>query len=123
MYKCEGSCHCGRVKIEIEISEKITVHQCNCSICQKSGYLHLIVSAANFHLICGEDALAEYKFNTGVARHYFCKHCGIKSFYVPRSHPKDFSVNLNCLDLPGEIDVNIEAFDGRNWRLNRAGLD
>ena len=122
MYTCAGGCHCGRVKFEIKIPDKITVHQCNCSICRKSGYLHLIVTANRFMLLEGEDSLVDYRFHTGVARHLFCGTCGIKSFYVPRSHPDSFSVNLNCVDLQDGIKVALEDFDGRNWSENRAQL-
>ncbi len=120
MYTCSGGCHCGRVKFSIEIPEKVLVHRCNCSICRKSGYLHLIVNADRFELLEGEPSLVEYRFHTGVARHLFCATCGIKSFYVPRSHPDSFSVNLNCIDLPDEIEVSIEEFNGRNWSESRA---
>ena len=123
MYTCSGGCHCGRVRFEIEIPAKIIVNRCNCSICQKSGYLHLIVAAGCFNLLGGEESLADYRFHTGVARHLFCSHCGIKSFYVPRSHPDSFSVNLNCIDLPDVIEVTIRAFDGQNWSKNRKNLD
>ena len=123
MHECSGGCHCGRVKIQVRIPENIVVHRCNCSICRKSGYLHLIVDADDFQLLSGDEALTEYRFHTGVARHLFCKHCGIKSFYVPRSHPQGFSVNVNCIDLPDEIDVTIEAFDGQNWSENRQHLE
>lgn len=122
MQMCNGGCHCGRVKFEVEVPDTVSVHRCNCSICQKSGYLHLIVPANRFRLLCGKESLSEYRFHTGVARHLFCNHCGIKSFYVPRSHPDDYSVNLNCLDLPDEVKVSIEAFDGRNWLESREGL-
>ena len=122
MYTCSGGCHCGRVKLEVRIPDKITVHQCSCSICRKSGYLHLIVPASHFKLIDGEKSLLEYRFHTGVARHLFCGSCGIKSFYIPRSHPDSFSVNINCIELPDEIDVTIEAFDGRNWSKNHENL-
>jgi len=122
MLTCSGGCHCGRVKYEIKIPEKILVNRCSCSICQKSGYLHLIVPANRFKLICGEEDLLEYRFHTGVARHLFCRVCGIKSYYVPRSHPESFSVNLNCIDLPDEVDVTVEEFDGRNWSENRKNL-
>ncbi len=122
MHTCSGGCHCGRVKFEIEIQTKIVVHRCSCSICKKSGYLHLIVTASQFNLLCGEESLVDYRFHTGVARHLFCGHCGVKSFYVPRSHPESFSVNVNCIDLPDEIDVNIHEFDGRNWSKNREGF-
>lgn len=122
MNTCSGGCHCGRVRIEIEVPDKVIVHRCNCSICQKSGYLHLIVTADRFSLLEGEDSLVEYQFHTGVARHLFCGTCGIKSFYVPRSHPDSFSVNLNCVDLPDCVDVSIEDFNGRNWSENRSEL-
>jgi hypothetical protein len=110
------------VSIEVQIPGELIVHQCSCSICQKSGYLHLIVPAERFKLLGGEEDLTEYRFHTGVARHLFCGHCGIKSFYVPRSHPDSFSVNLNCLDLPEEVEVTIKPFDGRNWSKSRADL-
>jgi len=122
MHTCSGGCHCGRVRFEIEIPEKIDVHRCNCSICRKSGYLHLIVTADRFSLLKGRNSLVEYQFHTGVARHLFCGTCGIKSFYVPRSHPDSFSVNLNCLELPKDIELSIEDFDGRNWSENRSRI-
>lgn len=122
MHTCSGGCHCGRVRFTAEIPDRVTVHRCNCSICRKSGHLHLIVAADRFNLLQGEDCLVEYSFHTGVARHLFCGTCGIKSFYIPRSHPEGFSVNLNCIELPDEIDVVIEEFDGRNWSSNREKL-
>ena len=122
MHKCSGGCHCERVKFEVELPDEVTVHRCNCSICRKSGYLHLIVSKARFSLLQGEDSLVDYRFHTGVARHLFCGVCGVKSFYIPRSHPDSFSVNLNCIDLPKQVDVVIENFDGRNWSESREKL-
>ena len=122
MHTCSGGCHCGRQKFAIEIPDKIIVHRCNCSICRKSGYLHLIVAANRFKLLEGEDCLVDYRFHTGVARHLFCSTCGIKSFYVPRSHPDSFSVNLNCVDLPDGVAITIEEFNGRNWSENRQKL-
>jgi hypothetical protein len=80
------------------------------------------VAADQFSLLSGEADLSEYHFHTGVARHLFCAYCGIKSFYVPRSHPDAFSVNLNCVDLPATITVTVEDFDGRNWSQNRKSL-
>ncbi len=110
----QGGCHCGAVGFEVELEEKPTVYECNCSICDKSGYLHLIVAKTKFRLLSGADAITTYFFNTGVAKHTFCKHCGIKSFYTPRSNPDGISVNLRCLDHPPEI-AGIEGFDGQNW--------
>lgn len=110
-----GGCHCGRVAFEVMIDERIVVQHCNCSMCSMIGFIHLIVPAAQFRLIRGQEFLREYRFNTGVARHLFCMHCGVKSFYVPRSNPDGYSVNLRCLNLPSEVQVIEEDFDGQNW--------
>jgi len=109
-----GGCHCGAVRFEVEAPEHIEASDCNCSICSRTGFLHLIVPRSRFHLLQGEDALTEYTFNTGVARHLFCSRCGIKSFYVPRSNPDGYSVNVRCLD-PQPTSLTVTAFDGVNW--------
>lgn len=113
----QGGCHCGAVTFEVEAPDSVEVENCNCSVCQMSGFLHLIVPNKNFRLISGEENLSTYKFNTGVAEHKFCKICGIKSFYIPRSNPDGVDVNLRCLKTkPGNI--NVVDFDGQNWELN-----
>jgi hypothetical protein len=118
-----GGCHCGAVRFEVEAPARIEVHECNCSICRACAYLHLIVPRKRFRLLRGEDALSTYTFNTGAAKHLFCRVCGVKSFYVPRSHPDGVSVNLRCLD-EGSVDhVSVLPFDGRNWEEARAALD
>lgn len=106
-----GGCHCGAVSFEVEAPARITVSECQCSICRMSGFLHLIVPRARFHLLSGADVLCEYRFNTGSARHLFCRRCGVKSFYVPRSNPDGYSVNLRCLDRASITAVTIEPFD------------
>ena len=113
--KHTGGCHCGRVKFEVFAPAKIDATECNCSICGKSGYLHLIVSQAQFKLLRGAEALTTYTFNTGIARHRFCRVCGIKSFYVPRSHPDGISVNVRCLDPQTITKIDVTPFDGRRW--------
>jgi hypothetical protein len=95
--KRAGGCHCGRVRFEVETPVRIEVAQCNCSICAKAAYLHLIVPKDRFRLLAGRDDLTTYTFNTGVAQHTFCKHCGVKSFYVPRSHPEGVSARRLAL--------------------------
>jgi hypothetical protein len=110
-----GGCHCGRVRFEVIAPAQLQVSECNCSICSKSGYLHLVVPADRFKLLSGADVLTTYTFNTGTAKHLFCSVCGVKSFYVPRSHPDGFSVNARCLD-PGTVTgMSIRQTDGRNW--------
>ena len=113
--KHHGGCHCGRVRFEVLAPARIRVNQCNCSICSKTGYLHLVVPKERFTLRSGADVLTEYRFNTGAARHLFCSVCGIKSFYVPRSHPDGISVNARCLDEGTVEEMTIGQTDGRNW--------
>ena len=116
-----GGCHCGAVQFIVEAPESVEVEDCNCSICSMTGYLHLIVPSSKFRLLAGEEMLTTYRFNSGVARHYFCKQCGIKSFYRARSNPDGIDVNLNCLkERPA--DVTIVPFDGQDWEANAATL-
>jgi len=117
-----GGCHCGAVRFEVDAPACPTVHECNCSICRMTGYLHLIVPASRFRLLQGESELEAYTFNTGTARHLFCRHCGIKSFYVPRSNPDGFSVNLRCIDSGTIESIDVEPFDGVNWERSAAAL-
>lgn len=117
-----GGCHCGSVRFEADLPNRIEVENCNCSICRMSGNIHIILSASRFRLLRGEEALETYTFNTGVAKHRFCRHCGVKSFYIPRSNPDGFAVTWRCLDDWDKLDVQIDEFDGVNWKANAAGL-
>jgi hypothetical protein len=117
-----GGCHCGTVAFEVEAPAKLVASDCNCSICRMSGYLHLIVPRSRFHLLQGADELTEYKFNTGTARHLFCGRCGVKSFYVPRSNPDGYSVNVRCLD-PATIEhVEVRLFDDNDRESSEAKI-
>lgn len=110
-----GGCHCGRVRFEALAPARAEVSECNCSMCSKSGYLHLIVPQDRFRLLSGEDVLATYQFNTRTAKHLFCSICGIKAFYLPRSHPDGYSINARCLD-EGTFQIgSIRATNGREW--------
>ncbi|MGH1486466.1 MAG: GFA family protein [Cellvibrionaceae bacterium] len=113
----KGSCHCGGVTFEVKASGRLTIEDCNCSVCMKTGFLHLIVPKSRFTLLTGEALLSLYQFNSRIAKHYFCKECGIKPFYIPRSNPDGVDVNIRCLDpFPDNIDV--VPFDGQNWEQN-----
>lgn len=118
----QGSCHCGRVRFEVSAPSDLEVNECNCSICRMKGYLHLIVRRSDFRLLAGEAELTTYTFNTGVAQHYFCRHCGITPFYVPRSNPEGYSVNARCLDSAMVKSMRVESFDGQNWEANAGKL-
>lgn len=115
MIKHTGGCHCGRVRFEVLAPARIRVSECNCTICSKSGYLHLIMPGDRFTLLSGRDVLTSYSFNTHTAKHLFCSVCGVKSFYVPRSHPDGFSVNVRCLDEGTVEHMVVEQTNGREW--------
>lgn len=117
----QGGCHCGAVQFEVEAPERVECSECNCSICAMTGYLHLIVPPSRFTLIRGTDQLSEYTFNTATARHFFCSTCGVKSFYVPRSNPDGYSINVRCL-RPQPAELIIEPFDGRDWERHADSL-
>ena len=110
----EGGCHCGRVRFRVH-GDLDHVSVCNCSICTMKGILHLVVPHAQFELLRGEDAISTYQFNTGVAKHTFCRYCGIHSFYTPRSKPDGISVNVRCLEGVEIARLNPNLFDGLHW--------
>jgi hypothetical protein len=110
----EGGCHCGRVRFRVTAA-LVGITDCNCSICTRKGFLHLIVPAGRFQLLAGAEALSTYTFNTGVARHQFCRYCGVHPFYVPRSDPDKVDVNARCLDGVDLATLEVTPFDGRNW--------
>ena len=113
-----GGCHCGKVRFEVDSPERIEATECNCSICLRSGYLHLIVPVSRFRLLRGQEELQSYSFGTHTAVHLFCRSCGIKSFYRPRSHPDGISVNVRCLEGVSLSDLSITSFDGQQWEDN-----
>jgi hypothetical protein len=110
------------VRFEVALPAIVEAQSCNCSMCAKTGFIHVIVPESRFRLTKGAERLAEYTFNTRVAKHLFCAECGIKSFYRPRSNPDGWSVNARCLDSLEGVTLQIEAFDGQNWEANAAGL-
>lgn len=118
----QGGCHCGRVRFEIT-ADIVQVTDCNCSICNKKGFLHLIVEPSQFRLLQGEGALEIYRFNTGTAEHKFCRHCGIHAFYTPRSHPDKVDVNVRCIEGVDLAALKVVPFDGQNWEAARPALD
>ena len=118
-----GGCHCERVRFEVLAPPDLDVLDCNCSMCSRSAYLHLIVGAAEFRLLSGAADLTEYSFGTGAAKHRFCRHCGVKSFgrgNVPEIGGAYVSVNVACLDdatLEELSTAPVRYMDGRhnNW--------
>ena len=113
-----GGCHCGRVRFEVALGPSVEAQTCNCSMCAKTGFVHVIVPESRFRITRGAERLAEYTFNTRVAKHLFCAECGVKSFYRPRSNPDGWSVNARCLDSLEGVNLDLTAFDGQNWEAN-----
>jgi hypothetical protein len=120
----EGGCHCGNVRFTATLPDRaVTLLDCNCSICAMTGFLHLIVPDTALTIDEGKQELVSYRFGSGKARHMFCRICGIKSFYRPRSHPDGWSVNFRCLDDGHGLDATIMPYDGRNWEQARVALE
>ena len=117
-----GGCHCGLVRFEARLADEVEAQTCTCSMCEKVGFVHVIVPESRFRLLRGADQITTYTFNTGVAQHTFCSVCGVKSFYVPRSHPDGYSVNFRCLDAEDFTSVLTTDFDGKNWETHGASL-
>lgn len=111
-----GGCHCGEVAFEVDGDlPEAEILECNCSICSRKAYLRWIVAPSAFHLLTPTAAMATYTFNTATARHYFCRQCGVASFYVPRSDPGKIDVNVRCLEGVDLSQLTIKHFDGHNW--------
>jgi hypothetical protein len=117
-----GGCHCGAVRFEAALPAVVEAQACNCSICERTGFVHVIVPESRFRLLQGAERLTAYSFNTHTARHLFCEVCGVKSFYRPRSNPDGWSVNARCLDPDPTLSLTVTAFDGRNWERHGAEL-
>jgi hypothetical protein len=126
LHAYEGGCHCGRIRFRIAVDlDEVAIGECNCSICTKKGILHLPVAKERLEILSGADELTTYLFNTGTARHTFCRHCGIHPFYNPRTDPENYSVNVRCLDDydPDRMHPR-RTFDGQHWEeafAHRAG--
>ncbi|KAL6772462.1 hypothetical protein ACKKBG_A30315 [Auxenochlorella protothecoides x Auxenochlorella symbiontica] len=85
------------------------------SICAMKRNVHAIIPEADFECTRGKDVLQQYTFNTGVAKHLFCKRCGVTPFYRPRSNPFHYAVTIACID-PGSIQtLVVRKVDGQNW--------
>jgi hypothetical protein len=117
-----GGCHCGFVRFEALLADEVEAQTCTCSICSMTGFIHVITPSSRFRLLSGDDALTDYQFNTGVARHLFCRVCGVKSFYRPRSNPDGWSVNARCLDEATRPALRLSEFDGRDWEAHATEL-
>lgn len=118
----EGGCHCGAVRFSIQTKPMVELLECNCSICSASGYQHLFIPHRDFTLMTDATQITSYRFGSQEAEHLFCRTCGIKSYYQPKSHPDCWSVNYRCLDDGVDLNPVYRQFDGRNWEEANAAL-
>jgi len=103
-----GSCHCGRVRFEVDL-ELDHVRLCDCSICRRRGALIHRVEAERLRMLTPLSELTLYQWHTRTAEDWFCPTCGILPFRRPRQrtaeeiaagHP-DFTgwgINVRCLE-------------------------
>ncbi|KAJ1475698.1 Mss4-like protein [Baffinella frigidus] len=122
----KGGCHCGQVRFTAAVSSReVDVYACNCSVCAMKRNDHFVVPEDSFELLSGKDALTLYQFGSKTAKHFFCKHCGVQSFYTPRSNPKGVAVTWVCIDKEDAagIIVTCKTFDGQNWEANIGSSD
>ncbi|MGI9261584.1 MAG: GFA family protein [Woeseiaceae bacterium] len=110
-----GSCHCGGVRFLAKLDLKDCI-VCDCSICTMKGAIMVRIPAADFEMLTSPDQLSEYRFNRKIARHFFCKTCGIFPFHRPRTRPELWGVNVRCLE-----DIKIDALDPE--RVHGSKLD
>lgn len=122
-----GSCHCGAVTFEADLDLTQPTFRCNCSICRRTRFWPAVARPAQFRLLTGQDDLTRYLFNTRKNEHYFCRHCGVRSFGVGTETPIGVmvGVNLGCLDdVTDEELANapITYVDGRDdeWQSRPA---
>ncbi len=112
-----GGCHCGRIAFEARgVLERVFI--CNCSICSKKGYVHWLIPTHAFRLLTPIADVATYCFNTGEAKHHFCRVCGAAPFHIPRGWPGYVDVNVRCLEGVDRGQISVEYFDGRHWEAS-----
>ena len=110
--KYTGSCHCSSIKFEID-SDLEKIVQCNCSICIKRNAKMIMIPKENFKLLEGSESLSLYQFNTEIAKHFFCKKCGIYTHHNRKSYLNGMGVNLGCIEDVDPMEFDVIQFDGK----------
>lgn len=112
----EGGCQCGAVRYEVSVDLENTI-TCNCSRCQRMGFVLAFSPQDKFRLKSGEAVLTEYLFNKKAIRHLFCSTCGVESFAygkMPDGSPT-VAINVNCLEGVDPRGLTSLHVDGRNY--------
>jgi hypothetical protein len=111
-----AACHCRAVKFSVRLSEGFsTIRRCSCSFCRMRGGIAVTAGLDDIEFIEGEANLTLYQFNTGTAKHYFCRTCGIYTHHQRRSNPRELGVNVACLEGVSPFDFpEVPVIDGVN---------
>ncbi len=119
-----GQCHCGAVRFEATLSDGFaTIRRCNCSFCRMRGAIAVSAETGGVRILEGEDALTSYRFNTGIAQHFFCSRCGIYTHHQRRSNPNQYGVNVACFDGVSPFDfTEVQVTDGINHPNDIGGV-
>lgn len=109
-----AACHCGAVRFRVQLTEGFdTARRCSCSYCRMRGAVAVSAQLEDLEFIRGEENLTLYRFNTGTARHYFCKTCGINTHHQRRSDPAQFGINVACIEGVSPFDFpEVPVMDG-----------
>jgi hypothetical protein len=114
MQTVTGGCHCGAVRYEADVDLGETM-ECNCSHCEKKGFILTFTPIGHFRLLSGEDRLTEYRFNRHQIAHRFCSACGAQPFAfaaAPDGQPTA-AINVRCIDGIDLAALAPQKFDGR----------
>ena len=79
------------------------------------------VHESQFQLLSEAAALKEYRWNTKIARHYFCGACGIYTFHRKQAAPDHYGVNIFCLDDVDPQTLPVRATEGANMNVVKHG--
>ena len=119
----QGGCHCGRIRFEARLTEGLrNVLRCTCSLCRMRGAVVTFAELDRLRIVSGADCLASYRFNTQVAQHFFCSHCGIYTHHQRRFNPQEYAINVACIDGVSPFDfADVPVVDGVHHPLDHAG--
>lgn len=109
-----AACHCGTVRFRVRLADDFkSIRRCTCSYCRMRGAVAVSASLEDIEFVEGVENLTLYQFNTGTAKHYFCKTCGIYTHHQRRSNPSQFGINVACIEDVSPFDFpEIAVMDG-----------
>jgi len=102
-----GSCHCGRVRYEVQDRVHGFKH-CHCTDCRKiNGTVYAssaLTGGAGFRVTSGEGELERYESSPG-KRRCFCRNCGSHLFAYYENDPSVIILRVGTLDQPPGVPL------------------